>query len=125
MISRLLSKPRIFTLVKVRGLDVSSHGWKGNSNAVNVLVHEHLAAQSRSLGQTIGKVQHIVLVIGWLWKGVDVLWINNHVTSGASARATAGALHLEVVILSNVQDGVALGNLIGLLLTLLGDKGDL
>lgn len=55
-------------------------------------------------------------------QGIVVVWINDDVTGGAGTRTAACALHVQVVTLSDVQDGFALTDFVRLLGAILQNK---
>lgn len=110
-------------LIKIAGLQVPRHGGQLDDQAVEVLGHLDLAAEAARLGETKSKVEHVVFVVLGLGHLVVEAFVGDDDVAGrAGAGAAAGALHLEVVGLRNVEEVVALadGNLV--LLALLVDE---
>lgn len=122
-------------LLEIAGLQVPCHRWQSHDQPVKFLFHRNLAPQARSLLQPECKIQHIVLVIGWLFRLVEHFGVfDNNMASRAGARATTSTyqqsqlepvqechlkyimehirtFHLQVVGLGNIQQIVSLGYL--------------
>lgn len=96
-------------LAKITRLHVPRHGRQLDHEPIKLLGHLHLAAQAARLGEAKGQVQHIILIILWLRHLVVVaLVLDDDVAGRACAGSPAGALHLKIVGLSDIQQVVAL-----------------
>lgn len=95
--------------------NVSCHLGQSDPYTVDILGHLDLAAEPTGLCEAVGQVQHVVLIVFRFRQGVVVVWVDDDMAGGASARATARTFHVQVVTLGYVQDGLALADLIRLL----------
>lgn len=95
-------------LVEVASLQVSRHRGQLDNEAIQLLGHLDLAAQTAGLGESKGKIQHVVLVIVGLGHlVVKALVGDDNVAGRTRAGAAAGTFHLEVVGLGNVEQVIA------------------
>jgi hypothetical protein len=62
---------------------VSGGGWKGGSHTIEFPSELNLATKSTCVREPKGHVQHVILVIPWLWQKVVMLRRKNDVTRGA------------------------------------------
>ena len=110
---------------KVARLQIPRHAGQLDDQAVELLGHLDLAAESRGLGQAKGEVEHVVFVVVGLLHGLVLcLVVDDDVAGRAGAGAAAGAFHLEVVGLGDVEQVVALADLEGVGLVVLVDECD-
>ena len=82
--------------------------------AVERLFDLDLAAEARRVGEAKGEVEHVVFVITGLLEMVVCVLIEDDVARRAGNRALAGAFEVDVVLVRNAQQVVALVRLDGL-----------
>jgi hypothetical protein len=83
---------------KVTRLQIPRHTRQLHNQAIQLLAHTHLTAQTRSLRQAKRQIQHVVLVIARLLHLVKHLLGRNHnMASRAGARPAACAFHFEII----------------------------
>ncbi|KAH7413590.1 Rrp15p-domain-containing protein [Phaeosphaeria sp. MPI-PUGE-AT-0046c] len=96
----------------------------GSKKEGSLLAHDYLTPQPTRLSQAKGQIQHVIFVIVGLFHFIVVLLVfYNDVAGGAGAGATACALHLEVMVLGNVEQVGAIGDGEGVRLGFLVDEG--
>ena len=107
----LSNLPRL--LLEVALLQVPRHARQPDHQPVQLLRHLHLATQPACLRQPEGQVEHVVLVVRGLRHALVVVEVlHDHVAGAAGARAAARALHLELVVLRDVEEVGAGGDLV-------------
>jgi hypothetical protein len=83
---------------KVAGLQVPGHGGEFDNQAVECLGHLDLTTQTTRLCQTKGQVEHVILIIiGLLHLVKHVRVRDDNVAGRTGTRASACALHFEVI----------------------------
>lgn len=77
-----------------------------NFHPVHFLRQLHLAPQSACRFQPIRQIQHVLLVLTWIWEGVVHGVCEYSVAGRAGADALAGALELNLVGVSYLEEGL-------------------
>lgn len=111
------------TSTKIVIVNVPCHLGESDSYPVDVLGHLDLATEPACLCESVSEVQHVVFIVFRFRQGVVVVRVHDDVAGGASTGATACTFHVQVVALSDVQNGVALADLVRLLGAIFQDKG--
>src|SRR5690606_23898226 len=77
---------------------------QADGQPVQLRGHDQLAAKPRGPGQTEGQIQHVLLIRLGLGQLAVPGRINNHVAGRAGQRALAGALDVDAMLMSNLED---------------------
>ena len=77
---------------------VSSGGWKGSSHAIEFSGKLDLTPKSTCVRKSEGHVQHVILIILWLWKEIIMFWGENNVARGAGNGTFASTCHVYKLV---------------------------
>jgi len=108
----------IATLMVCRLLPVDKHiarrAGEGGDHAIELARDMHLAAEARAVREAERHVEHVVLVVLRLREKIIVLRREDNVASRACDGALAGTLEINVMLMGDAEDVVALVDLDGL-----------
>ena len=78
---------------KVARLQISRHRRQSHAKAVQLRPHLHLTAKPRGLGETKGKIKHVILLVVWFRHAIiHGLIFDDHVACRTCARSTTSTL---------------------------------
>jgi hypothetical protein len=83
---------------------ISGGGWKGGSHTIEFPSKPNLTPESTCVREPKGHVQHVVLVILWLWQKVIMLRRKNNVARRAGNGAFTSTCHMYKLVRQNDQN---------------------
>lgn len=83
---------------------ISGSSWKGGSHTIEFPSKDNLTPESTCVRETKGHVQHVVLVILWLWQKVIMLRRKNNVARRAGNGAFTSTCQMCKSVRQNGQN---------------------
>jgi hypothetical protein len=77
---------------------VSSGGWKCGGHPIEFSGKLDLTPKSTCVRKSEGHVQHVILIILWLWKEIIMFWGENNVARGAGNGTFASTCHVYKLV---------------------------